>query len=483
MRLSAYNKLVPHQDGTILFNLVSGALVLLTDRTEAEYRRLMDGDYSNVSLVNTLRRLGFVVGDVDERMAMREKYEEIINNCKVKNLYIVVTDRCNLGCHYCYEDKTQWIRMDERTQEQVKKFGVRFLTETPTEYFGIGWYGGEPTMNIPAIENLSSFFGDFCREHGITFFQMMVTNGTTFTDAMAERLVVDLGIRKMQITIDGFKPDHDRNRPFLTSLEEKEMSPVQIEQRKKLNPRFTSLPVLGQPAPRPKIKSSYDVIMANLDKLISRGALISLRMNVDRDSIRRVEFLLDELYAKGYFQENERGGILYAYAAPIFDGGCGSNKSHYKTMTKQEFSEEVSRIRDWYKRHSIPFFDHHNQMKFTGDTCTANKRWEYVINPDGTLTKCWHHAAQPEHAIGHVADEHPFVDFRSIKGNTFHQFNPFTDPECYNCEVLPVCMGGCKANNKVNEGNKQYEAGCTTTRFALTQEIKTLYELRRKSPA
>ncbi|MEI8270432.1 MAG: hypothetical protein WCG45_03610 [bacterium] len=47
--------------------------------------------------------------------------------------------------------------------------------------------------------------------------------------------------------------------------------------------------------------------------------------------------------------------------------------------------------------------------------------------------------------------------------------------ECYGCEVLPICMGGCKANNKVGE-NKKYDAGCITTRYSLEKDIIRLYE-------
>lgn len=479
MRLSSYNKLVAHKDGTLLYNLVSGALVLLNKNQLQEYLKIQSGDLTNLNLLKKLTNLGFYVEDIDERVIMRKKYEEIVNDCQNKNLTIVVTDRCNLGCHYCYEEKTQWLKMSLETQEQIKKFVYRFVTETPTKNLGIGWFGGEPTMNIQAVENLSRYFIKVCEEKGINLHQNMVTNGTTFSSSMADLIVKDLKIRNLQITVDGFKEDHDQSRPYLNSLKLEEMSDVQIEQRKKLDKNF-SLTILNQPEPKPLVKSSYDSIMKNIELLLERGAVINLRMNVNSDSIKRIEVLLNELHEKNYFKRNKNNGILYAYAHPIFsNGSCGG--SSFKTMTVEEFSHEVQRIRKWYKEHDIEFFDHHNEMKFTGQTCTANKRWEYVINPDGSLTKCWHHAADATKAIGHVSQDFPFIDFKQIKGNKFHQFNPFEDQECFNCEVLPICMGGCKANNQVDQNSNGYSEGCITTRYALQEEVASLYELRKES--
>lgn len=471
MKLSVYNKLVESDDGTLLFNLVSGSLVVLRDRTLKAYRKLEAGDFSNQSFCDKLTELGYIVPPEDERIAMRAEYERQTLDFRKKYLYVTVTDRCNLGCHYCYEDKNQWLKMTDQTQAEVEDFAVRFIEGTPTDSFGVAWYGGEPLMHTPAVVRLSRFFRQLCEKHDVYFYQMMITNGTMLTEHVAEQ-VVDLGIDFFQITVDGWKEDHDQSRPYLVDLTADQMSPVQIAQREKM----MSLPILGQSPPRPKARSSYDAIMKGIDRLVGRGGIVSLRMNVNAETITRCTMLLDDLYERGYFTKNDKGGYVYAYAHPIFEG-CDSGCGNYETMSKEHFAKEVHRLREWYWSKGIEYFDHRNQMKFTGETCTANKKYEYVVNPDGTLTKCTHHVGNPNFVIGHVRDLDP-----NTASNGFDSFNPFDDEECANCEVLPICMGGCKSNNKVGQ-NKKYDAGCVTTRFALAEEVRLLYQAKLKEKA
>ena len=83
-----------------------------------------------------------------------------------------------------------------------------------------------------------------------------------------------------------------------------------------------------------------------------------------------------------------------------------------------------------------------------------------------------------EYTIGHVGDAGKLPDYKESP-SVFNQFNPFEDEECRTCEVLPICMGGCKASNKVGE-NVDYESGCSTARFGLPGEIIDLYESKRR---
>jgi uncharacterized protein len=485
MRPSIYNKIVPYGTSHLIFNQVTGALLRVGLKSKHRIETVLNGDFSDQKMVEKLRSLGYLIDEVDERAQLRKVYDEKTSNSIHKHLFITVTDRCNLGCHYCFEDKNQWIKMSAETQETLKEFGRKFLTDTKTNYFGIGWYGGEPTMNMPAVENLSAYFTKLCAEEGISFYQMMITNGTTFTDAITEK-IIQLGIKRVQITVDGFKEDHDVSRPYLKDLRLEDMSEAQRRQVGKINPSLL-LPVIGQKPSTPK--SSYDEILKGIERFVNRGGEVSLRMNVNEQTIGRVHNLLDDLLKRNLFEKNEKGGFVYAYAHPIYDaGGCASSSGEgncgsckISTMKMESFAKKIDQIKEWYKDNGVKYFDHSVQMKFTGDTCTANKKWEYVVNPDGTLTKCTHHVGMPDKVIGDIRDLNPNPDQMADKLlSQFDRFNPFDDKECYNCEVLPICMGGCKSNNKVGE-SQQYDAGCIATRFTYESDIVRLYEKSIKS--
>jgi uncharacterized protein len=483
LKTSIYNKIVSYNGDSLIYNQVTGALLKVGSKGLGRIKSVFEGDFSDGSLVDKLINLGYLVeSDSDERTVLREVYEKKSQNHLSKHMYITVTDRCNLGCHYCFEEKNQWIKMSVETQDALIQFSKKFIKETPTESFGIGWYGGEPTMHMPAIERLSRFYKDFCEENSIFFYQMIITNGTTFTDSICDKLL-DLGIKKAQVTIDGFKEDHNISRPYLKDLKLEEMSGAQRNQIKKINPSLL-LNVIGQEKSAPR--SSYDEIISGVEKYVNKGGVVSLRMNLNEETINRVNYLLEDLYERKLFDKNEKGGYLYAYAQPIFDtGGCGNSGNgngesncgscKISSMKMSSFARRIDEIKNWYKEKGVTFFDHTAEMKFTGETCTANKKYEYVINPDGTITKCTHEVGNPEKVIGSVFENNTNPDQMKVGNSYFDKFNPFDDQECYNCEVLPICMGGCKANNKVGE-HKQYEAGCISTRYSLTEDIVRLYE-------
>lgn len=441
MHLSNYNHLLQHPDGPLLINLVSGALVLLKGKTLESYHKFLDNDFSDESSVERFKNFGFIVGG-DELEILRQEYEEAANDPKTKYFFVMLNDTCNLQCPYCYQPHKTKQTMSREVQEQAKSFFQRFLTATPTEKLGVCWYGGEPTLNMSGIENISRAVIKLSEEIGIkVLHQSMVTNGTRFTEEACDLLVADLGIKALQISLDGgCAEDHNRTRGY-------------------------PLTILG--------KSSFEDILSGIDRLIARGAHINLRINVNKDTISRIEPLFNYFYDKGYYHKNEKGGYLYAYAAAIFDGGCHSDKSKYDVFRQKEFAQAVVAVREWYKNHDVPF-KHLYQMRFNAKACTVNRKYDYVINPDGSLTKCTHHGANPNFVVGHIKN-YTFYPEKHM----YNTFNPFSRKECRECPVLPICLGGCRALNHVEEEDSKFEAGCLTTRYNLDEEILHYYEVMK----
>jgi uncharacterized protein len=224
MKLSQYNRLVVVEDGTLLYNAVNGAMLLLNDKQLARYKKVCEGDFSDEKYVERLIEMGYVITIDDEHAPMREKYESFINDTQQKHLFITVTDRCNLGCSYCYEEKSDWINMTPETQETLKLWIDKFL-DPSTTHFSVTWFGGEPLMNLPAIENLNAHIQQRCNERNITYYHMIITNGTLIPDRVADRLAAT-GLSTAQITVDGFKDDHDKSRPYLKDIPIDELSPI-----------------------------------------------------------------------------------------------------------------------------------------------------------------------------------------------------------------------------------------------------------------
>ena len=469
-KVSNYNVIVEHKDGFVFYNQISGSLLLLNEDQFNQYRKLLKRNFSiDADLLEELRENKFIIAeDFDEIDYMNKTYKKKKHKSYNKTLTIVPTDKCNLGCFYCYEDKSQWKNMSIETIEQTKKFVETFLLTTPTNQFLVTWFGGEPTLNLSCVEDLSSFFNDVCNKNKIVYGQSMVTNGTNINEKVIERLC-KINCKNLQITIDGYKEDHDESRPFLSDLSIEEMSNVQIEQRRKINPGFGKfLNIIGQEPIQKKKRSTYDLIINNLKLMHENGFNISLRCNIGSHNMKNHHKLLSNLEELGLTKTNEKnGGLISPYVAQIFSH---TGNSELSDISRESFSKfEIESGKSCEKSPVL--------TSFSGESCMANKQYSLCISQSGKISKCWHHATNDEYVIGSVSD----LDI--AKNGFVDDYAPFDDYECLSCYVLPSCMGGCKESNHFYQ--KGYKGkkleGCQTLRWNIRSRVVELYENFKKN--
>lgn len=470
--ISAYNVIIDNEDGFVFYNQISGALLLFGRKEFEEYRKISKGNfYVDGFFLETLRENGFVKKkSFDEVKYMEKKYEEVKHKAFDKHLTIVPTDKCNLGCFYCYEDKSQWKNMSEDTIEKTKEFVRVFLESSPTNKLNLTWFGGEPTLNLSCIEEISAFVKEICAKEGIKLYQYMVSNGTNFNEKVVRR-IKQIGVEGLQITIDGFKEDHDSSRPYLASMNIDEMSPVQVEQRRKIEPNFGRfLNILGQEPVQKKEKSTYEDIMKGLLILQRNGFEVSLRCNINASNAGNYHRLIEDLESTGLTSRDESGGIITPYVAQIFNH---DGNKELRDMTREEFSEFEIGVKN---KHCGSTAATANISHFNGESCMANKKYSFCISQSGKLTKCWHHASNEKYVIGDVSD------LRLAAVGVVDDFSPFKDGECLSCSVLPTCLGGCKEGNGFYENgyNERKYHGCSTIRWNIRARVNALYQQTKR---
>jgi uncharacterized protein len=70
---------------------------------------------------------------------------------------LLVTERCNLACGYCYINKKQAV-MPHSVAKKVIDFIYKF---TPShEKIDIGFFGGEPLLEFALVKKITSFIED-----------------------------------------------------------------------------------------------------------------------------------------------------------------------------------------------------------------------------------------------------------------------------------------------------------------------------------
>lgn len=127
----------------------------------------------------------------------------------VLHLILMPTEKCDFRCVYCFED-FEYGRMARPTID-----GLRRLIEgrAPTlDALTLDWFGGEPLLELPIIEEIQAHVQRLAREHPSMVLRAgITTNGYRLFPDVLSRLV-GLGVGHYQIALDGTAEAHDARR-------------------------------------------------------------------------------------------------------------------------------------------------------------------------------------------------------------------------------------------------------------------------------
>ena len=204
-------------DNTIIYNSLQRRIIKLPD-TDAKRIGICDNGphnpnikyiSSNDDIENKLIKYGIIVPEsYNERAAAHLKYLEEISE-PILHLTIVPTYRCNFRCPYCYQDHEHSIIMSEETQDAIIKYVRKHISKyTAVE---VSWFGGEPLLCKDIIIRISGELKKICNDRYKQFKSSITTNGYGLTKDVFEKLL-DVGVVRYFITIDGLAPEHNRQR-------------------------------------------------------------------------------------------------------------------------------------------------------------------------------------------------------------------------------------------------------------------------------
>lgn len=307
---------------------------------------------------------------------------------------IMPTLACNFDCVYCYESKTG-PSMTMETAEKIVNYLRRIIQIKKS--ISVGWFGGEPLLCFDVVKLVNSSLIETCRENNTKFYSSMSTNGYLLDEEKA-KYFGELGIRNVQITIDGPGDVHDRYRPLRGG------------------------------------GKTFDVIVENLKNLfkVTKELQVTFRMNVGPDNFHRVEEFLDVL--EQFPKERTR-----VYFRWIF----GSN-------FEKPFLRKVYEVRDRESLNILNFYELAARRGFNVflPILTQNRYCEYdcvssvVIGPQGEVYPCTVRVGKGQE-IGKLTKRGPEYDRKKFL--RWHSFDAFENEDCLRCKLLPVCMGGCRS--------------------------------------
>jgi len=135
---------------------------------------------------------------------------------RVLQIMLQVTQECNLRCKYCvysgsyHSNRTH---SSKRMTLETAKKAVDFLIahSDELERVSLAFYGGEPLLEFDLIKQCVEYAKG--KVEGKTVAFVLTTNGTLLSDSVVDFLAEnDFGLN---ISLDGSKEEHDRNRKFV----------------------------------------------------------------------------------------------------------------------------------------------------------------------------------------------------------------------------------------------------------------------------
>lgn len=401
LKWSVFNfyKETPHKN-MLIYNTCTGGIYLLPKkffRLLTGLEECLENRYFQ-NQIKTLKKELYIV-DFDEIALLKHQFYDSAYSPNVVGITICPTLQCNLSCTYCYEDKNQ-NSMTETTLTNLIKFVDKYTQNS--NMLSITWYGGEPLYDLNTLININNKIEKLLKTKTLNYEAHMISNCLLLDESKIE-LLKKMHIRSIQVTLDGYRNDHDSRRI------------------------------------RKNGGATFDETIEKIKLLNQNSINVSLRINVDKNNKKSIPKLIKFLYSQNIVAN------IYLGHIQANTNACSSNSNI--CLTKKEFNTfNYNFINKYsnkgYKNLSFGLPIPSKKTVF----CGANRAFSFVIDANGYVYKCWNEVGQINNAICNV-NRLKEVNLNNLL--KYNELSPFENKKCLKCKCLPICLGGCPYNRSI----------------------------------
>ncbi|MEI6420198.1 MAG: SPASM domain-containing protein [bacterium] len=425
LKFSKFVHFFEHKNTTAVFHALSRELVFFEKEELYELKQnLLEQtlSFTKTDGVKLLTEKGLLISvDDDESDNLRVLQESILQHPSVDTLYLLLTDNCNFGCKYCFFEGS-YAERKQHTKNMTKEMAltsIRLFAKhlskacsykdfTPYEA-SVVFYGGEPLINmdvfIAAVEEVARLkktgeLPDFVSIN-------INTNGSLINKGFA--MFCKKHDIEVDVSLDGYKAVNDSGRVWAGSN-----------------------------------RGTFDDIMRGISILKETGAKTCISCTVTEANVdvlpKIFNWFLDEV------------GISNIGFNPILNS-CQYKvtDSNYSKRVTQAMIKcfEIARNRGMHEarimRKVNVFVD---GTIYDRDCCGCGK--QIVILPNGRIGVCHAYSGTGDYFITPDSDFDPHTHKNWQEWSTR---SPINMPQCYNCEAITICGGGCPHNAHMNKGS------------------------------
>lgn len=274
-------------------------------------------------------------------------------------LILMPTEACNFRCVYCYEDFAIG-----RMRADVAA-GLRRLVEQRAPELRVlhySWFGGEPLLARDLITDLGAHAQQLADSHSNLAFSASMTTNAFLLNKDVLRQMTTAGVRRYQISLDGWQEGHDRTRR------------------------------------RADGTGTFSRIWANLLGIRDSDypGTVLIRIHLTADNIASVEKLTD--HVREEFIHDRR---FEAFFKPVGRwGGPSDSELHVLSGTRRKGVLTALSERLWGPRSGDVAAQ--DQVEESAYVCYASRANSLVVRADGRIGKCTVALQDPRNTIGRI---------------------------------------------------------------------------------
>jgi len=270
-------------------------------------------------------------------------------------LILFATEQCNFRCIYCWETPGHGT-MPPEVVEGINQLLARRSPDL--RELTISWFGGEPLLARKVVRKVMGRVGQLHRQNPSMQISSNMTTNAWHLDSAVLKELVELGIDRYQVTIDGPKQWHDRRRLLASG------------------------------------SGTYDRIWANLRSLRDTGLefTLDLRIHVDRENAPDIPRFFDQC-------ANEFGGDprFKIFLYPLSRLGSARD-SELQTLSCEQ---DRSLFLELQELASSLGFEATTPLD-SPTVCHTAQTGSWIIRADGRMGKCPVGLDHPANRLGKI---------------------------------------------------------------------------------
>ncbi|MDD5568984.1 MAG: SPASM domain-containing protein [Candidatus Pacebacteria bacterium] len=335
-------------------------------------------------------------------------------------MYLLVTDGCNFKCAYCFEDtpllkeKFQKCHMDESVANKaIEKFGI--LTKkygSAKKKHIINIYGGEPLLNKKVVySTIIKIRQDIQKGYLPKNTEIVIiTNGSLITEKTAKFFAtnrVNVGI-----SIDG---PQGLNNEF------------RIAKNSNTNPFVVA-------------QRGYELLKKHN---VNMGISATLTPAIINNQETALDFFINDLGVKNGMSFN----ILHYSPTVKIDANYYTEAAKFLIRAFDKF-RTLGLYEERMVRKASSFI---SKEQIFADCGIVGG--QIIVAPDGSIGVCQDFIKPRDYFDGSVLDD----EYDPVKNRLFKEWenrSPIFTAECFGCEAIAFCGGGCPASVELKTGNR-----------------------------